>query len=366
MNEDAAEPRGKLQWGLAASAALHLAAGALLFLHFSPELPKPQELDAVKVELVQQPDEKPEAKQEEAARQEAAPEPKPEPPKEEKPPEPAKQEEAPPPPEPEKKEEPAKAEPPDPAQEAAARDAINGLPFEVLKPVFEFGDKDAGPKKAEAGNASTGEDREAQKSALDSSDDTPEPKAAEETTPAPKGIASPDNIELPKADFADQSPAPGGGKDESAPAAVVEPGSTEAKKTDDQSASETNEAEKPRDLKEAKTLFSQNDLGGMSATTAMSGIPRDVRISQLCTTELREQLRHSTPPFRPVLLPAYRVREGDVLDVRNGAFRTRTEWYDLDYRCEVDDNATKVISFGFRVGGAVPRDQWKARGFPEE
>lgn len=75
-------------------------------------------------------------------------------------------------------------------------------------------------------------------------------------------------------------------------------------------------------------------------------------------------MRNSTPPYWPDLLPAYRLGAGSVLEVREAAFRARGQWYDLSFRCEVDADATRVLSFAFNVGDAIPRDQWRARGFP--
>ena len=106
------------------------------------------------------------------------------------------------------------------------------------------------------------------------------------------------------------------------------------------------------------TALKNSGADDPAAMTAMAGLPREMRGSELCTTELREQLRNSTPPYWPDLLPAYRLGAGSVLEVREAAFRARGQWYDLSFRCEVDADATRVLSFAFNVGDAIPRDQW--------
>jgi hypothetical protein len=97
----------------------------------------------------------------------------------------------------------------------------------------------------------------------------------------------------------------------------------------------------------------------------MGRIPREIRASQLCSTELREQLRHASPAYQPELLPSYRLPSGTVMEVRRAAFRAEAQWYDVSFRCEVDDNATKVVSFAFNIGSPVPRSEWRKRGFPD-
>ncbi|MFZ2102333.1 MAG: DUF930 domain-containing protein [Oricola sp.] len=98
--------------------------------------------------------------------------------------------------------------------------------------------------------------------------------------------------------------------------------------------------------------------------TAMGVMSRGERAGELCASELREQLRHATPSFSPDLLPSYRLGEGTVMEVPKAAFRAGGQWYDLRFRCEIDAEATRVLSFAFDVGGAIPRGEWKSRGFP--
>ena len=119
-------------------------------------------------------------------------------------------------------------------------------------------------------------------------------------------------------------------------------------------------------LHEAKTLFSRSATDDLVATTAMGNMPRGVRASELCLTELREQLLNASPPYFPELLPSARLKKGTVLDVRGAAFRTNAQWYDLSYRCEVNENATKVVSFAYGVGAPIPPGEWKRRGLPAQ
>lgn len=114
-----------------------------------------------------------------------------------------------------------------------------------------------------------------------------------------------------------------------------------------------------------RALSSSVNTGHAVATTAMGALPRDARGSQLCTTELREQLRRAPESYRVELLPAYRLPGGNVLAVPNAAFRAGGAWYNLNFRCTVDADALRVTAFTFKVGAPIPRAQWKQRGFPE-
>ena len=233
---------------------------------------------------------------------------------------------SPPPPPPAKSEE-KKAEKPPPQNNEAARAAATQP---VLRPVFQFGEKDAGPRQSPDGNS------------------------PQEGSASPEAERKPDKKDVaePPALTADKQ------KGQAAPP----PGAPETPSPKPTQAARKQEAAKP---KEAKRLFSQNATGELNATIAMGNVPRGVRAGRLCVTELREQLRNSLPPYYPDLLPSYRLDEGTtVIDAPRAAFRVAGEWYDLSYRCEVDANATKVVAFAYRVGAPLPPSEWERRRLP--
>lgn len=332
-----AEMREGISWGLVASVALHLAFFAAFFLEL-PDLPKAEKEETVNVQLVPPPEEK-----------------KPEPPKpeEKKPEEQAKKEEpAPPPPPPppeEKKEEQAKTEPPPPP------------PIPVLRPVFQFGDKNTGPNKANAGNSPQGEAK--------STTSAPKPDAAiEPPKPAPPvGEAEakakelparpvPDDVKLPEVATVEahsEKNAPPTDQQRAATATLqqVKPTSEARAKTD------------KMDLPAVATLFSETVTDDPVARTLMAGVPRGMRAARLCATELGAQLRHATPSYNLIFAPQAQLPNGTVLTV-DDAFGTPKAWYQVRFRCEVDADATRVVSFGYEVGDSIPRSEWRKRGFP--
>jgi hypothetical protein len=328
MKDDKADQRRVSRWALPGSLAVHLLVVLLVMFGLPVSLFEPEEEQAINVELVPPPKASEKAKAE-------------------------------PPPPPEKSEE-KQADKPPPEGDEAAKAAAEP----VLNPVFQFGEKDAGPQQSPDGNS-------AQEGSA-----TPEPEREPDKQELAKTPAQPG--EAPDSNSAEDTPASSetqrelDKKDVAGPQALTAdrpsdqaaqppPGATETPSPKPTQAAKKQEAVKPE---QAKKLFSQKATGDVIATTAMGDVPRGVRAGRLCVTELREQLQNGLPPYYPDLLPSYRLEEGTVIDVPTAAFRVAGEWYDLSYRCEVDANATRVVDFAFRVGGLLPRSEWRRRKLP--
>lgn len=311
MDDVEVVPRRGKGWAFVTSAVLHAAIAAALFLKWPDKKPEPPKDEGVKVDIVQEKD---------------AP----------KPPEEKAAEQPPPPPPPPQDD--AKAEPP------------QNPPIPTLRPVFQFGQKEEGAAQQD-GSASDGE-KDVPDELTDKKPDAPQ---AEE----PKSVTEEASKEPPKDDLP-------GVPDILKALEQQEAASTAAAgKPVEEKAATPKPAEAP-ELKRARKLYSEAAVGGQAAIAAMGDIPREARVGQLCATELREQLRHATPRYNPMMLPAYRLRFGNVLEIPQAAFRTPGEWYNVSFRCEVDDGGLKVVSFAFKVGDPVPRSEWKARKFPEK
>ncbi|WP_204330489.1 DUF930 domain-containing protein, partial [Rhizobium phaseoli] len=242
----------------------------------------------------------------------------------------------------------------------------------AFRPVLEFADKDSAPKEKEQGEPQQAEaskppitDVKPEEAPVESPQ--PEKPQISETMPATTPV--PQDIELPQVETAEANPEKNG------PAAT---GQDQAKTNFEQSKPPENttvpapstppkvEAKEADKMIKAKTLFSEKVNASPTIKTAISNLPRGERINQLCQTELRQQLIHSAAQYQPRWLPSYSLLSGSVLDARRGAFKSRNEWFEVRFRCELDDDATKVIAFEFDVGNSVPRSEWKSRRFPED
>jgi hypothetical protein len=173
-------------------------------------------------------------------------------------------------------------------------------------------------------------------------------------SPLPKGI------NLPQVDTA----AIQAGKDGPAILGTDEAKTSfEAEKTPEQtkSAEGGSARAQPGDLKRAKILFSQKATGGKRAQVAMGTLSRGERFGQLCWTELKAQLQHAGYANDQIILPIFLGPDGsNILEVKYGAFRNSYGWYHQNFRCEVNQEATKVVSFAFAVGSPVDRSEWKS------
>lgn len=371
---------GGVGWGISASILLHAVFAFALFFHMPVDPSEAQKEESVNVEIVPPPEEPQEKVEEQAKLAE---------PKAEAPPvEEAKKEEPPPPTEQPKQEEAKTEEPPPPpaelpkeeakqpppaAEEQAKQKPPPGneqgqqQPLPVLRPVFQFGEKDAGPRQSTAGNSAeeatspTGdtEPEVTEPAPLASAEDKPEVEAE-----APNASPVPDEINLPEIDIASANPFLSGPLSGAAPDATRMEIVTPPKATTEIPAAKAPAIDKPSELKEAKTLFSRNSTNDWLATISMQGLSHGERASELCGTELKQQLRAMS--YNPDIAPKMRFPEGATLmQTPYHGFRSNGQWYDVSFRCQIDENATKVLSFALDVGAPVPRGEWRKRGFPE-
>ncbi|MDF1609627.1 DUF930 domain-containing protein [Hoeflea sp. YIM 152468] len=270
--------------------------------------------------------------------------------------------------------EPETPEPETPAPPAAdAGEAADGVPIPVLRPVFRFGEQDSGPELALDGGAAeapaapgpddaTPEADTTESQQPEDPQDQPEPEPEADAAPT---LALPLDITLPEADLdgAPDSLAEADTQTVLAPALIEAPAQSAAAAPSGTDA-EAADPGAPLVLAEARQLFSTSISGNPVAMAAMGSLPRGLRASQLCTSELREQLRNAPERFGLELLPSYRLDTGNVLTETNAAFRADGAWYSLSFRCTVDDAALQVTGFAHKVGQKIPRSQWDSRGFP--
>lgn len=375
------------RWALAASLFLHVLIAAFLFFGLPrPDQQPDQQEQPVNVAIVPPPDQ---------------PKPKPAP----KPPEPKPEKKA------EKPPEQAEQKPP-PPQPPKPQD------IPVLKRVFQYGEKDTGPEKSlNGGSAPANAPSPAQ-------NEPAKPPVAPKPAPNPPVPATPEQQadsskapEKPATAAPDEKPAqsdekqPTEGTDkqqpdkqqaapqttEEQPAAPPKPLTAEAgEKTAPPSSTEKAKPKPSKAIKfksaralrapsgnpgrsnsadsaaagapiysglpGVRKLYSPGATGNMQATSSMENVPRDQRVANLCANVLNQELQSAD--YSPKWLPTIPLKQGNVLNPPQAAFSTTTQWYDLSFRCEVDADATRVLSFNFRVGGLVPPGDWNRRRFP--
>ncbi|CAN7436143.1 DUF930 domain-containing protein [Mesorhizobium amorphae] len=384
MKGETEERRWNLVWALPASLILHALIAAFLVYSLPRPAQQPDQEQSVNVALVPPP-KQPKPK----------PLPQPKEPKAEKPPEPKPEK----PPE-QKVEKPPDKQPPKPP------------PIAVLKPVFQYGDKDTGPRKSLDGGGdrdntpapakqddskppAVPKPAENQSAAPAEADQRPDPSKADEkpvtaptdakptqseekqateaidkkqadkqeagaqtaekhtaAAPTPLGAESGDKVEFPAA--AEKPKRKPANAMKFRPAKVSKPRSNSAATPGSTNAA----AGSPiySGLPGVRKLYSQGATGDALAASSMTGVPRDQRVANLCGSVLNQELRDAS--YSPKWLPSIPLKAGNVLSPPEAAFSTTTTWYRLRFRCEVDANATRVLSFNFRIGDEIPPGEW--------
>ncbi len=272
-----------------------------------------------------------------------------------------------PPPEPEAPEpKPQPQGQPSPEEEPAALQST--LP--VLQPVIEFAEKDSAPRVERDGrseqqsNKPEPDEPEQTESKLDEADEAKtsdtgrsqilREQAAQTSKEQPQEIPEP---EPEPGQVADAETTP----DEPGTAGSTISLITPTPRPVQNPVSETGE---PGATTETPQLSNEAVLDDPRILTAMAGMPRSQRINLLCMTVMRNQLETARPPRPPQYLPAFDLPAGNVLHPPEAAFLSQGKWFELEFRCEVDDGATKVQKFNYQIGEAIPRSQWSQRGFP--
>lgn len=206
----------------------------------------------------------------------------------------------------------------------------------------------------------------------------PEQKVPEPQKPAAEEAATPSmNPEsAPTESSADTNPGganpakpdPAGSEANLRDEPVPEPKSNPKMKVDSVQKPAEAKSEQKNELAAARQPSSPNSMFDPRVMQAFGQLPREGRIRQLCKLAALDRIRQQ--PFSrhaDILIPydeSGALIKKNTLDARGGAFRNGTNWYNVSFKCQVDANATKVMSFSLGVGGAVPPGEWRKREFP--
>jgi hypothetical protein len=110
------------------------------------------------------------------------------------------------------------------------------------------------------------------------------------------------------------------------------------------------------------------DPGTAQAAKDLANFNGEERAVQLCNLEAMEQVRTWNPSYRPERIIAYATAEevtaGDTIKAPGAAFLSAGAWYELDYECVLAPGRATVDGFQFKVGDAIPRDEWDADNLP--
>lgn len=294
-------------WTIPVSLMLHVLVGATYLLS-SSLTPAPAETETISVEMV-------------------------EPPKQEE-----KKAEEPPPPAPEK---PAAPPPPPPPSQMPSV-AIRPGPTQ-LDERDEPGQQDAGGQEQKEPEKQPDVAQPAQ-TLPDVAEEKPEAAAAAEKPTAPEGEIS-----------ALQAPPP----PDVATVAVPMP-KPEAKPAPEPAKAAADGEEGPN-LKPAKKILVGAKRPGAMLRQIMGNLKPQERVAQLCVAEAMAQIKQERNGQYDGLEPHtgknYPIA-GNLMNAQ-GAFNVGTQWFPIDYRCEVDIDNYIVTDFRYNIGAKLTPDDVK-------
>jgi hypothetical protein len=78
-----------------------------------------------------------------------------------------------------------------------------------------------------------------------------------------------------------------------------------------------------------------------------------------------EQIARLKLHYQPEYVIAYATADPTLsatsVEAPGAAFRSRRDWYGLQFKCVVTPDISGVLSFAFSVGKEIPKSEWAAR-----
>ncbi|MDW5317645.1 DUF930 domain-containing protein [Rhizobium sp. PL01] len=97
---------------------------------------------------------------------------------------------------------------------------------------------------------------------------------------------------------------------------------------------------------------------------ALRKLATEEHMIQLCNIEAMEQVHRWNKTFQPDYLVAYAMSDpkmaATAIDAGGGAFRSRSHWYNIGFKCAVTADISRIVSFAFLVGSEIPKQEWRA------
>lgn len=113
-----------------------------------------------------------------------------------------------------------------------------------------------------------------------------------------------------------------------------------------------------------------NEPGMAHIRKAFGTLAPSEKLMQLCNIEGLEQIRQAQRTADPDTLVSYAMSDpvttGLTLSAAGGAFRSRRKWYGISFYCSVAPDLSAVTAFEFRLGEAIPPDQWEEHNLNAE
>jgi Domain of Unknown Function (DUF930) len=95
----------------------------------------------------------------------------------------------------------------------------------------------------------------------------------------------------------------------------------------------------------------------------------NARLEQRCDIEAMSRIAKDKKGYRPDRVVAGATAEtkidGDSIEGDGAAFRSKGKWYQLSYVCRTSDDHMDVLDFNYKIGEAIPENDWEKFGLWE-
>ena len=112
----------------------------------------------------------------------------------------------------------------------------------------------------------------------------------------------------------------------------------------------------------SETMLSDPRSHGVTQALAQMNV--EDRAAQICSLEAMGQIAKNDSRFYPELVSSYAMSQlkfkGRVVIAEGAAFQSSGTWYNLAFRCQTSPDRTRVQSFEFAIGDAIPHSKWSS------
>jgi hypothetical protein len=116
----------------------------------------------------------------------------------------------------------------------------------------------------------------------------------------------------------------------------------------------------------AAPAFASGKSKGRGLDAELRRLDPTTRLEQICDIEAMRQIKRDPNSYRPdraVLAATSDPRTaGHSIEGTGGAFRSKGKWYSFSFKCEASDDHMQVLAFDYKLGEAIPKNQWAKDG----
>jgi hypothetical protein len=122
---------------------------------------------------------------------------------------------------------------------------------------------------------------------------------------------------------------------------------------------------------QSRVILSSQELAdprNRKTVETLKHLEPQTRSQQLCDFEAILQINRQFNEYAVDFVVAYAteavVRKGDAIIAHGAAFHSNGQWYNLAFECQLSANQRDVAHLKFKLGDAIPGDQWADLNLP--